>query len=264
MSDFLTQYRVLTQRVLERFDAIVDQTESEASKLLAEQPPNHQAIQRALDAVGIRLDGLKNKLFDAWCEHGNSIADEALRHHAYQEVKTTIRAMHDKAQRQRVRLDAATAQAMWPLVVAALNAPIPCQDCGAQLSRGDPLAMQTLTCPYCRAVTQFVPDPILKLFYPTMAQQLALAQHIEEAIAIKVHYRAHQDWAERQEELTGTRPAAAPETVAKIRQLEQAYYQKYLDTLARLMPLSDEKRREALDHYVGKRIERILASVTLV
>jgi hypothetical protein len=264
MSDFLTQLRVLMKRITDRFDAVLQQTETEASKLLADSPPNHQAVQRALDAVGMRLDGLKDKLYDGWRQHADTIGGDEARHHAHMELKTGIRKMHDAAQRQRVRLDAATAQAMWPLVLDALNAAVQCRECGARLERGDPLAMVTATCPFCRAVTQFVPDPILKIFYPKMAEQLALCRHIEQAVAIKVHYRTHHDWADREKELNGVRPAAPPETVAKIRLLEQAYFQNYLDALSRLMPLSEDKRREAMDRYIGERVERILSTEVLM
>jgi hypothetical protein len=264
MSDFLSQFRAFTQRVLDRFDAILAQTQTEAQKLIAEDPPNHHGIQNALNAVGMRMNGLRNKLFDAWHEHADSVEDETLRRQGYDEVKAAVRSMHDKAQLQRVRLDAAMARAMWPRVQEALGAPILCSDCGAQLERSDPLAMQTVTCPYCSAVTQFVPDPILEVFYPTMAEQLALATHFDQAMAVKAHYRAHQDWAERQQALTGQRPATPVETIAKVRQLEQAYYERYLDECARMMPMTDEQRRDALENFTGERVELLLSSETLL
>ncbi|MEQ9325287.1 MAG: hypothetical protein RIF41_39335 [Polyangiaceae bacterium] len=264
MSDFLAQFRHFTERVVSRFEQIMTETEAEANKLLAHDPPHHEAIQRALDAVGQRLNGLKDKLFHAWHEHAPSIPDPALRRQGLAEAKSAVREMHDAAQRQRVRLDAATAHAMWPRVLQALTAPAPCDGCGADLPRSDPLAMATLTCPHCGAVTQFVPDAILKLFYPKMAEQLALARHIELAMANKALYRAHQDWADEQQELTGDRPEAAPHTVAEVRRREAAYFATYLDELSKLMPLTDDERRQKLDAYIGARVERILAAPSLV
>ncbi len=264
MTDFLTQLRALSEQVVACFDAILAQTDTEAQKRIAERPPNHQAVTNALDAVGDRLMSLQDKLFDAWWDNEDSLGDEALRTQTHEEVKAAIRGMHDKAQRQRVRLDAATAQAMWPAVLAALNAPILCTDCNAPLDRNDPLAMQTVTCPYCMAVTQVVPDPILKVFYPTMAEQLALAKHIDQAMAIKAHYRAHQDWADREERRTGERPNPPPETLAKIRELERAYYERYLDERARMMPMTDEDRQAALERFTGGRVELLLVDDTIL
>ncbi len=264
MSDFVAAWKTYIRRIVTRFDEALTETEARAPALIHASPPNLAALDNALRAVGMRLEALKDKVYTTWSDRAELVADQATRTAGQRRADGSVRYMHDMLQRMQVSLTAQMARALWPAVQVALSEKIMCTGCGAELARGaEPLVPVTAKCAHCGSVTQFVPDAILGTFYPRLVDTLALEQVLEEAMAIKPLYRRNQDRRMQHQRQTGTLPEPLPETVAELKQRERAYYERFLDAKAALMPMTQEARDSALDNYIA-RIPRLVANITLM
>jgi len=225
-------------KIVERQREILAEAEEGIGALIAAHPEDPVPLGNALSGLRFRMEELYKKLDDTW--EGQVSAKFAEVSNAFEErgrdrgedVKQTLTAEYEAL---AVRLSADFYRNLAPRAAAAREKPAPCMMCGAPLPLPTRSEAVSITCPYCSAVNQVMPDRAASLYLGAghaLAEEAALPlRHAVQRFRVEAHRRRRaSNWS--------------PEPVDSLDhwvQLERAYWEKYAAVKAQVLGVAPDR-----------------------
>jgi hypothetical protein len=229
------------QAILERWDKFLGSIEQRNASIIEEArqgvaamseggSPDTAAIDRALHAIGMRLQTLRGKIMDTWSAQ---VMDKftALDIPGFEDVgldraESLGLLLEERWEDFRTRTVADVYRSMHPAAAAALALPAQCATCKAPIEPESRIRTVSATCGSCNAVNQVVPHADIRAYQPA-----AHAYAEEASMPIRIAIQRHRQAADRRSRHAGY----APEPIASLEEwaaLELQYWQKYAEVQA--------------------------------
>lgn len=181
------------EKLSRRHTEILEEAGAGLAELLRADPKDVTSIQAVVQAVRSRSIELRAKMNDTFSDDIQDAMMElnwsGYRSRNYMDlgierIAQAMRALEEDSERFQARWTAAPYRWMWPEVKAALLEPASCSQCGVGLEI-DRRRSQSIPCPACGAVNQFIPEPWMSYYFQRHGASRAFADEwaIEQRLA---------------------------------------------------------------------------------
>lgn len=214
-----------------RLDEIIAESQAGVDGLAAQFPDDTTALTNAMTGLDARVRQLREKIEETWDgqvegkfdeQDAEGFLDLGLDMKADAEL-----AIEEKWALWKTRAVADYHRKMEPLARAAMEKPVYCSQCGAELDLPTRRKTVSHTCPHCHAVNQVIPEAVVQLYFGAGAVAVAEAEAAPRRFEIE-RYREEVDRWRRAREW-------APETIEsmeKWERMELAYWRIYAQARA--------------------------------
>lgn len=228
-------------KIDERLKEVMAEAENGLGVLFAQHPTDPMPIGNAMSGLDFRVKDLVKKIGETWDAQigpkfeafDGKFLDAGLDRKRDFELQ-----LEEKWDQFKAQAMSAYYRAMWPLVQAAMQKPVPCNRCGAELAL--PVRHESLshTCAHCGSVNQVLVDPAVSYWFGGGA-----AHVFAEEAALPLRYAVERFRIQVDRDRRGKNWAA--ETIEQLREwerLELAYWNRYAEVKAQVLgkPLDQE------------------------
>ena len=228
--DVLTRWRGFVQKLTERYQAILTESNAGFEGLL--QDPNLDPITfgNAMNAIELRCKELRTKLGNTYTE--NVVGALHAMREAEQLMTQTSSWMEENFEHWRVQWNGRLVRSIWARAQPLMHGRKDCTKCGAELTGRTVFHMsESVTCKHCGAVNAVSPDPLVYTYFAMAPDMIA----DEATIATKLG-------------LERARSSGASQ--AQMIELTRQHWRAYATARAQIAPMSAEEQ----DRFVESRV----------
>ena len=208
----VAQYGQLLQQTGGELQQLMQQAGDGCKQMIAQNPADPMPLQNALGAVGQQAKTIMRKPGDGFSDFYDRIVEAGDGEPAYSQMKKMQRDFDLWAEETWERFEAGQRvdqyRAMWPKVQEAMQKPMPCNRCGAPLTRVTPHKAETVNCAACRAANQVVPEMVVGMYYSGMPHLFAQQGAFDKYYALQ-RFKAERE-TRRDAEYAATRERTEP------------------------------------------------------
>ncbi len=224
------------QKIDGRLAELIAETEAGVGGLIQQYPEDYAPIGNALAGLDHRVSELRKKIDETWegqvePKFKSMRGENDVFWDAGLDRRADAQLAFDHTWAAcKVRVTTAFYRNLWPRAQAALQKPVPCSRCGGELTLPTRTSSVSVTCGYCKAVTQVIPDKLVTMCFGAFGG----AGHVfgeEAAMSLRFaidRFRVDVDRARR-----AAKWAAEPvESLDRWEAMERAYWLKYAEAAA--------------------------------
>jgi hypothetical protein len=213
-------------KIEERKNEILAEAEEGLAELIGAYPDDPMPLGNALQGLRFRFEELKKKVDDTWEQAVEPKFEEA-------DAGGFLDAGLDSKQDFLLGIDEAWAafearmngvfyKRLRPRAEALLGKPVECMYCRAELDIPVPHESVSLTCPFCHAVNQIMPETAVAIFFSGAPDAIAA----EAAMPLRYEIERFRIGVDRKRRASGW--ANEPvESLDRWEAMERAYWEKY-------------------------------------
>ena len=213
-------------KIEERKNEILAEAEEGLAELIGAYPDDPMPLGNALQGLRFRFEELKKKVDDTWEQAVEPKFEEA-------DAGGFLDAGLDSKQDFLLGIDEAWAafearmngvfyKRLRPRAEALLGKPVECMYCRAELDIPVPHESVSLTCPYCHAVNQIMPETAVAIFFAGAPAAAA----VEAALPLRYEIERFRIEVDRKRRASGW--ANEPlESLDRWEAMERAYWERY-------------------------------------
>lgn len=250
------------QQIVAQFGQFLQQTGAELQQLIAQAGPGCQQmiaqnpadpmpLNNALGAVNQQAKAILRKPGDTFGQYYDRICDAGSGEPAYSYMKKAQRDYDLWAEETWARFEASTRvdqyRAMWPKVQEAMAKPLPCNRCGAPLTRATPHKAETVNCTACRSANQVVPEMVVGMYYGSMPHAFAEQASIEKYWAIQKFKAEWESYRDAEYAADRERPDEPLERLKQLEAMELDYWTTYANARTQYEGGTPEQAKELVD-----------------
>ncbi len=230
----VTQYSQFLQQIGAQLQQLMAEAGAGCQQMIAQNVADPMPLSNALGAIGQQAGALRRKSDDSFSEFYDRVCEAGKGEPAYSYMKKAQRDFDLWAEETWAKFELQQHvdqyRAMWPKVQEAMAKPLPCNRCGAPLTRATPHKPETVNCAACRSANQVVPEMVVGVYYSGMPHRFAEQASIDKYWAIQKFKGEWESYREAEYAADRDRPDEPLERLKQLETMERDYWTTYADT----------------------------------
>jgi len=238
-------------KIEERLKEIIVEAENGLGVLFAQHPTDPMPIGNAMSGLDFRVKDLVKKIDETWSSQiepkFEAAGDGRFLDKGLDRKRDFELHLEEQWDTFKVKAMSAYYRAMWPLVQAAMQKPVPCNRCGAELVLPVRHESVSLPCSHCGSVNQVLVDTAVSYWFGGGA-----AHVFAEEAALPCRYAVERFRVQVDRDRRGR--SWGQETIEQLREwdrLELAYWNRYAEVKAQVLgqPVDHELVKSRMDQF---------------
>lgn len=220
-------------KIFERQAELMDEAEQGMKALAAQYPDDFMPLSNAISGIDHRMRQLRERIQEAWDakidDQFSNVGDGAFLDLGLDKKADAEMKLEHDWQTCKARVMSDIYREMWPQVSAALEQPVPCNQCGGALALESRLNIVSTNCGHCGAANQVVPLPVISNYFGMGAQVFADAA----ALPLRQEIDRFRVKVDRQRRATNWKPESL-ESMEQWNEMERSYWMRFAESKAKL------------------------------
>jgi hypothetical protein len=220
--DVLTRWRSFVQKLTERYQQILTESDAGFQGLLADPNLDPITFGNAMSAIEIRIKELRTKLGDTYTE--NVTGHLSAMKPAEQLMRQTDDWLEEHFEHWRVGWNGRLVRSIWARAQPLMHRKVGCTKCGAELTGRTVFHQaESVGCRHCGAINSVTPDALVYTYFAMAPDMLAAEQTLASKLGLA---RAERGGAGR----------------AQLLELTRQHWRAYVTARAQIAPMSAEEQ----------------------
>lgn len=238
---FLQQWQGYLQQIGGQVQQIMGEADAGCRQLLAAHPTDPIPMQNALQAIHLKIVGLRQQYEQTWSQQIQTQLmgfgdNRAVMEQGTQQKEHLEQWIDETWERFRASWKLEAYKAMWPTVQQEMAKPVMCTQCGGPITPTLRHKADSVRCTACNAVNNTTPAQTVGMFYSMAPDAWAEFAVLDKRFEIS-RFRKQAEVGARQSVLSfGTRNDEPIESLQKWEAMERDYWKAYFAAKAQIMP----------------------------
>lgn len=223
----LDRWRAFLDKIHARLGELMTEADLGLKGLMVTHPDDAQPLGNALTGLDYRVSELRTRIQQTWDTQVDDQFQEAGDHRAWDAAIDLKRdqelAFDQRWDKWKIHAVADFYRNLWPLAEAAIKKPVPCIRCRSPLQLPRVGEVTTVSCAYCHAVNQVVPDKAALTYFGGAPHAFAEEAAMERRHEV-LNFRAQVDQQRRR---ATTWVTESLESLLEWERKERAYWETY-------------------------------------